>query len=363
MKSRIFSFRRQRQRQVALAIALISAAAIINAIIGSHVCPRDNPSLACRTWSVGYPAIFGVAFAVAGWTYAKRLRRNVASAGISDNGDSLWLLFDRRDVRADVSIAVTRGGTCSISARHSEWDNDGPTSMTILYFGRGNGFIDDAREIPVPDLHRLVPHTSSPDPDVAIDYGETLAPRPRRRIRELNGRSPDQGADSAARISVLGRGFVDDEDVARCQMMPPRSAESTASEEAGTLPRIEVRSDMLTRMKDGPEFRRMPIQRFQLQPGGELWDGATVRLRVSLVDDRSSSKLPRGFRLTWSNPEPVNQAETTWTTSETVQPSYVMLNQGIRDSANNEALIAGVLLGAGAGFVAPLLDKLMVFLS
>jgi hypothetical protein len=46
-----------------------------------------------------------------------------------------------------------------------------------------------------------------------------------------------------------------------------------------------------------------------------------------------------------------------------LQPSYILTNQGVRDAANFDSLIAGVLLGAGAGFVAPMLDKLMAFLS
>src|SRR4051794_27137762 len=94
----------QWRRQVALAAILISLVAVANAIVGSHYCPRDDRRLACRTWSVGYPAIFGIAFGVGGWTYTRRLRRNTASAGITENNDSLWLLFDRRSVQADATI-------------------------------------------------------------------------------------------------------------------------------------------------------------------------------------------------------------------------------------------------------------------
>ena len=213
--------------------------------------------------------------------------------------------------------------------------------------------------------------TTSSDPDVALDDGTVIDQSGRRRPRTLNDRDPDARPKSAAIVRVLGRGFVEEE-TAHGVMRSPTSDASTSSEDAGMMPEVRAAAEMVVKMTDGPEFRRTPIQRVQTrkpgvdywaEPGPDYWDGKSVQIDMRLRAGDLGSRPPTGYRLTWSSPETVKLSETAWAGQGTLQPSYVLTNHGVREAANQDSLIAGVLLGAGAGFVAPTLDKLMVFLS
>lgn len=344
-----------------LAILLVLAIAA-GAAMGQRQCLASTEEPVCAAWTIGPWAVLAIGFTVWGVLRFRRYHRNMRSATVDHNSDSLWILFDRRDSEAEVVVTVEKDGTFDISARQPNWNSGGPSQMTILYYGDGLGFKGSPHQIPVPQLYRAIPMTTAKDPDVALDDGATIQPSARSRLRKLNSRDPSLLPSSAARVRVLGRGFIEEE-IARGSMRSPVSNGSTPSEEAGMLPEVRAASEMISRMTDGPELRRIPVQRIQtLEPQGELWDGKVVQITVRLSNGESGTQPPANCRLTWSSPESTKRSETTWAGSGSIQPTYVLTNQSTRDAADLDALLAGVLLATGASFIAPLIDKLISFL-
>jgi hypothetical protein len=287
----------------------------------------------------------------------------MSSATVTHNPDFLWILFDRRGVEAEVTISIEKDGRFEISAWENTWDSASLSHMTILYYGDGRGFEGCPHKITVPQLFRAIPMTAASDPDVALDDGVIIQNTPHSRLRELNDRSPAFQPRSAAKVRVLGRGFVQEE-VARGFMRSPTSIGSTQSEEAGMLPEVRSSTEMISRMTDGPELRRIPVQRIQTRgPEEEYWDGNNVQINMRLNNGDSGTRPAPNYRLTWSSPEPTKKSETTWAGAGSLQPSYVLTNQAMRDAANLDALLAGVLLATGASFIAPLLGALIAFIS
>jgi hypothetical protein len=366
--NRITPTQQPRRVHAIAAVVLLILVLATNAVIGSHQCPPANKSLACKSWAIGYPTLCAIGLFLYGNSFVGRYRRKLAPARVESNNEMLWLLFDRPAVQARVSVFVSRDGSIDVYAKGLTFDSI-TGNMTVLYFGSASGFTGSRHEVAAPDLYRAIPWGDAADPiETARDDGVVIRPG-RRRLVSLNDRDPDILPSSAARIPVLRHGVsIDENSIASGVVRPPRSSASTESEEAAMLPRVVATSTMAVRSEDG--LQHLPVSCFETHRGEDLGGGPDFYVgqlvQLDLVvrnDDLGNADLPNGCQLVRSNPQPINPFELHWTGTDSCQPSYVLVNQNVRDSASRDSLVAGVFLGAAAGFVAPLLDKLMTFLS
>jgi hypothetical protein len=361
------ALRTRRAHSIVAAALLIVGIAGITAMSSQYCSPADK-GLVCKSWAIVYPAIFAIGLFFYGNSYVSRYRRKLESARVEPNDEMLWILFDKPGVEARVTVFVSRDGALDVYAKGRTFDSM-TGSMTILYFGQAAGFTGSPHKVELPELYRAIPWGDAADPiESARDDGVVIGPG-RRRLVSLNDRYPTILPSSAARIPVLRHGVsVDESSIASGLVRSPCSSASTESEEAAMLPRVLATSSMAVRSEDG--LQHLPVSCFETRgsdssdPGYDYYVGQYIELDLLLrSDDLRNADIPNGYQLVRSNPQPVSAFELHWSSADSCQPSYVLANQGIRDSASHDSLVAGVFLGAAAGFVAPLVDRLMAFLS
>jgi len=84
-----------------------------------------------------------------------------------------------------------------------------------------------------------------------------------------------------------------------------------------------------------------------------------VTITAGVTGPDGDRSLPLRYQIARASPSTARGDELSWVASQELRPSWLLVDQDLRDSASSDALIAGVLLGAAAGFVAPLLEKIV----
>jgi hypothetical protein len=312
----------------------------------------------CDFWKILFVALCGVAALLVGLQHVKKYRAKLAPARSIKNPDSIALMFDTPNVRAHVRVLISRGGDFQISA--ASLDVDGPRGKMLVLcisnnssasFSPGMEDLDEANITKVFGANLIGTGDDGGAPLGIGAYGTTS-------ITDLE---IDGYTSKAATVHVLRQGHSTGAAGTFAQgSVAPLVAKdgTTSSQEAGSAPLI-IAVDSVT--QSGSVYRgdiSAPATGFEVD-GRRYYPGRDIQIELAVLGGEGSGDLPMRYELLRSNPSTTSNSGLSWTCPKVMQPSWLLIDQELRDSASNDALIAGVLLGIAGGFISLAIEKVV----